>query len=47
MVMVTTESESEQMNRAMDGSANVCVMKPFTKDVIAAKLAFLVLFGEE
>ena len=46
IVMVTTESESEQMNRAMRAGANEYVMKPFTKDVLAAKLSMLDLFGD-
>jgi two-component system, chemotaxis family, chemotaxis protein CheY len=46
LVMVTTESESEQMNRAMAAGANEYVMKPFTMDVLAAKLAMMDLFGD-
>ncbi|MFO0821782.1 MAG: response regulator [Gemmataceae bacterium] len=45
IVMVTTESESEQMNRAMAAGANEYVMKPFTKDVLVAKLSMLDVFG--
>ena len=46
IVMVTTESESEQMNRAMAAGANEYIMKPFTKDVLVAKLSLLDLFGD-
>jgi two-component system chemotaxis response regulator CheY len=45
IVMVTTETESEQMNRAMAAGANEYVMKPFTKDVLIAKLSMLDVFG--
>ena len=45
IVMVTTETESEQMNRAMAAGANEYVMKPFTKDVLVAKLSLLDVFG--
>ncbi len=44
IVMVTTESESEQMIRAMAAGANEYVMKPFTKDVLVAKLSMLDVF---
>jgi two-component system chemotaxis response regulator CheY len=46
IVMVTTETESEQMNRAMAAGANEYVMKPFTRDVLVAKLSLLDVFGE-
>ncbi len=45
IVMVTTETESDQMNRAMAAGANEYVMKPFTKDVLVAKLSMLDVFG--
>ena len=38
ILMVTTETESEQVIRALDAGANEYVMKPFTKDVLVAKL---------
>jgi two-component system chemotaxis response regulator CheY len=44
IVMVTTETESEQVMRAMTAGANEYVMKPFTKDVLVAKLSMLDLF---
>jgi len=46
IVMVTTETESEQVTRAMHAGANEYVMKPFTKDVLVAKLSMLDIFGE-
>ena len=45
IVMVTTETESDQMNRAMAAGANEYVMKPFTRDVLVAKLSMLDVFG--
>ncbi len=41
IVMVTTESESEQIMRAMAAGANEYVMKPFTKEVLVEKLELL------
>jgi len=41
LMMVTTETEIEQMYRALDAGANEYVMKPFTDDVIADKLRLL------
>ena len=41
VVMVTTETESEQVARALAAGANDYVMKPFTREVLAAKLALL------
>lgn len=46
IVMVTTETESEQVTRAMQAGANEYVMKPFTKDVLIAKLSMLDIYGE-
>lgn len=46
IVMVTTETESEQVSRAMQAGANEYVMKPFTKDVLVAKLSMLDVLGE-
>lgn len=44
IVMVSTESESEQVQRAMDAGANEYVMKPFTAEVLVAKLSLLGAF---
>lgn len=41
LMMVTTESESAQVEKALTMGANEFVMKPFTKDVIADKLRLL------
>jgi len=44
IMMVTTETEHEQVLRALDAGANEYVMKPFTKDVLVAKLSLLDVF---
>jgi two-component system chemotaxis response regulator CheY len=41
IVMVTTETEVEQVVRALAAGASEYVMKPFTKDVILDKLDLL------
>ena len=41
LIMVTTESESAQMAKALDAGANEYVMKPFTIDILREKLAML------
>ena len=46
IVMVTTETESEQVQRAMVAGANEYVMKPFTREVLVAKLSLLGAFDE-
>jgi two-component system chemotaxis response regulator CheY len=46
LVMVTTETESEQVRRAMIAGANEYVMKPFTAEVLIAKLSLLGAFEE-
>ena len=38
ILMVTTETEMSQMQRALEAGANEYVMKPFTKDVLREKL---------
>src|SRR4051812_13207747 len=38
IMMVTTETEQEQVIRALDAGANEYVMKPFTRDILVAKL---------
>jgi two-component system chemotaxis response regulator CheY len=45
IVMVTTETESDQVTRALAAGANEYVMKPFNKDVLVAKLSMLDVFG--
>lgn len=46
IVMVTTETESEQVQRAMEAGANEYVMKPFTPEVLVAKLSLLGAFED-
>jgi len=41
LMMVTTETEIDQVVRALAAGANEYVMKPFTKDVIVGKLELL------
>ena len=41
LMMVTTETESSQMGKALAAGANEYVMKPFTKDVIQEKLKII------
>lgn len=41
LMMVTTETEAEQMMQALEAGANEYVMKPFTKEIIADKLRLL------
>ena len=38
VVMVTTETELDQMAAALEAGANEYVMKPFTKDILVEKL---------
>ncbi len=38
VVMVTTETEVEQMSAALAAGANEYVMKPFTKEILVEKL---------
>jgi two-component system chemotaxis response regulator CheY len=38
VVMVTTETEMENMAAALEAGANEYVMKPFTRDILADKL---------
>src|SRR5262245_31481535 len=41
LMMVTTESEANQVQRALTAGADEYAMKPFTKEIIAAKLKLL------
>jgi two-component system chemotaxis response regulator CheY len=38
VVMVTTETEADQMYAALDAGATEYIMKPFTKDILVGKL---------
>jgi two-component system chemotaxis response regulator CheY len=46
IMMVTTETEQGQVVRALAAGANEYVMKPFTREVLVAKLSLLDAFGE-
>jgi len=46
IVMVTTETECEQVQRAISAGANEYVMKPFAPEVLVAKLSLLGAFEE-
>jgi two-component system, chemotaxis family, chemotaxis protein CheY len=41
IMMVTSEAEQEQVVRALDAGANEYLMKPFTREVLIAKLSLL------
>src|SRR5579862_4101917 len=46
IMMVTTETEAAQVSRALNAGANEYLMKPFTRDVLVAKLHLLDLLQE-
>jgi len=46
ILMVTSESQSEQVTRALNAGANEYLMKPFNKDVLMAKLNLLDVLQE-
>jgi two-component system, chemotaxis family, chemotaxis protein CheY len=46
MMMVTTETELARVVRALEAGAHEFVMKPFTPEVIASKLALLGLSSD-
>jgi two-component system chemotaxis response regulator CheY len=46
IMMVTTETEQAQVVRALDAGANEYLMKPFTREVLVAKLSLLDVLGE-
>jgi len=41
VVMVTTETEIEQMQRALEAGADEYIMKPFTRDMVEEKLRMI------
>jgi two-component system chemotaxis response regulator CheY len=45
IMMVTTETEQEQVVRALEAGANEYVMKPFTREILVAKLSLLDALG--
>jgi len=46
LMMVTTETEMEQVTKALGAGANEYVMKPFTQEVIMEKLQMLGVAGQ-
>ena len=46
IMMVTTETEQAQVLRALQAGANEYVMKPFTREVLVAKLSLMDAFGD-
>jgi two-component system chemotaxis response regulator CheY len=46
IMMVTTEAEQTQVVRALDAGANEYLMKPFTRDILIAKLSLLDVLGD-
>ena len=46
ILMVTSEAQGEQVTRALNAGANEYLMKPFTKDVLMAKLNLLDVLQE-
>jgi two-component system chemotaxis response regulator CheY len=47
IVMVTTETELDQMAAALEAGANEYVMKPFTKDILVEKLLLAGIHSQE
>ena len=45
VMMVTTETEAEQISTALDAGANEYVIKPFTDETIEEKLRLLGVLG--
>jgi two-component system chemotaxis response regulator CheY len=45
IMMVTTETEQSQVIRALEAGANEYLMKPFTKEVLVAKLSLMDVLG--
>jgi two-component system, chemotaxis family, chemotaxis protein CheY len=46
ILMVTTEAEGAQVTRALNAGADEYLMKPFTRDVLVAKLNLLDVFED-
>lgn len=46
ILMVTSESQSEQVAKALNAGANEYLMKPFNKEVLIAKLQLMDAFPE-
>jgi two-component system chemotaxis response regulator CheY len=45
IMMVTTETEQGQLIRALEAGADEYLMKPFTSDILVAKLSLLDVLG--
>lgn len=41
LVMITSETETSQMSKALEAGANEYVMKPFNKEILCSKLALM------
>lgn len=46
IMMVTTETEQDQVIRALNAGANEYLMKPFTREILVAKLGLLDVLEE-
>src|SRR5262245_42044674 len=46
ILMVTSEAQGDQVTRALNAGANEYLMKPFTKDVLVAKLNLMDVLQE-
>ena len=46
ILMVTTETESEQVTRALGAGANEYLMKPFNREILVAKLSLMDVLAE-
>jgi two-component system chemotaxis response regulator CheY len=46
ILMVTSEAECDQVTRALNAGANEYLMKPFTREILLAKLNLLDVYGE-
>jgi len=47
LVMVTTETEIEQVTKALDAGADEYIMKPFTQEIFRDKLELIGIFEPE
>jgi len=47
ILMVTTETDREQVAKALRAGANEYLMKPFTKEILIAKLGMLDVYVEQ
>ncbi len=46
ILMATSESECSQVTRALNAGANEYLMKPFTREILLAKLSLMDVYGE-